>query len=149
MKRLKVVMMLMTILAGSAAFAGSDSDACRQEETRLRGEEADRCTGWNYVLNPSACFNTRKALSPFDKGKCRELTANEGVVEIGNGPASSPAARPSPQQASEAGAVPQIPVQPLMDGTGGSAKNLLTELVQLRSEVERLKDEIARLKGGR
>lgn len=149
MKPLTFVTILMTILAGSAACAGSDYDACSREENRLRSEEADRCGGWSYVLNPSACFNARKALTPYDKGKCREFAPAEKIVGDksprqvipAEGGAAVPAAARQPS--------PVPPVSVVGEKHSSEHAELWREIAGLRSEVERLKDEIARLKGGR
>lgn len=152
-----IVFMLMTMIAGSAAFAGRDSDACRREETRLRAEEADRCTGWNYVLNPSACFNTRKALAPYDKAKCGEIATEEGGGKTGTGHGTPAIDTMVMQPIRSEGAAPRQPVEPRHERVQSSVEErqlssleqLRHEVAELRSEVQRLKDEIARLKGGR
>ncbi len=152
MKRLKVVIMLVILFAGSAALAGSDYDACRREENRLLSEEADRCGGWNYVLNPSACFNARKALAPYNKGKCGELAPTEkGVGKASQqGTLSLPPGQGSSAAPGAAGQSAPVP-----SASGGvethssDLAELRREVAELRSEVERLKAEISRLKGGK
>src|SRR5512138_3030911 len=107
---MKILLVLTIItcllLAASAALAGRGYDACRQEENRLRADEADLCSGMGYLFNPSACINARKALAPYAKGKCRDIAAREGVEEQRVEPVNSSPATPPPQPV---GSIPDTP----------------------------------------
>jgi hypothetical protein len=106
-----------------------------------------------YVFNPSACFNARKALQPFSKGKCRDLAAAEGVVKqpaqaipvpvtlpptVGTAPAAAVAPVPTP-------ALRVMPAEPC--DPAAEVAQLRREVAELRAEVKHLQDEVARLKG--
>jgi hypothetical protein len=153
---LTVVISVGLVLASTVAIAGSGSDACRQEEQRLRAEEAERCSSVGYVFNPSACFNARKALLPYTKGKCRNLAAAEGGAElmapVAAAPAPSPAPAPPARVAPAVDAVPTTPPAPrVTTGQSTAAQSELEllkgEIAELRAEMKRLQEEISRLRG--
>lgn len=156
MKQLLAVIMLLTIIDCSIVSAGSVYDACRREESRLRSQEADQCTGWEYVLNPSACFNTRKALAPYNSDKCRAIAISEGVVEK-KVDAEKPVAvytvlepAKDPPGADAAGQPgPATPASGVHEGHTSELELLRREVTALRVEVERLRGEVARLREGR
>jgi hypothetical protein len=138
-----LILSIVLLLVPALVMAGSGSDACRQEERRLRAEEADRCSSVGYVFNPSACFNARKALQPYTKGKCLDLAAAEGVVEepaptAGAAPAAAVVPVPPP-------ALRVMPAEPC--DPAAEVAQLRREVAELRAEVKRLQDEVARLKG--
>lgn len=152
---LTVVISVGLVLASAVAMAGSGSDACIQEEQRLRSEEAERCSSVGYIFNPSACFNARKALLPYTKGKCRNLATTEGGAEqkspVAAPPVSSPAppARGAPAVDAVSTAPPSprsTPVQPSAPPT--ELELLKGEIAELRAEMKRLQEEISRLRGG-
>jgi len=135
--------LLLVCLLPAAGWSGVGYDACHEEEQRLQAAETEQCSGVMYFLNPSACFNTRKALAPYLKGKCREIAASEGNVEQ-----VSPAAAAPPVQLPDAAAVSTaLPVQSQLSSgrTGGDAASP-TEIEQLRIDIEKLREELQRLK---
>jgi hypothetical protein len=64
------------------AFAGQHYDACLQQEQTLRSKEAGRCSGLQYLFNPSDCFVTRKALKEFNDGKCVKIGRAENAIKV-------------------------------------------------------------------
>lgn len=158
MTHLITVIALMTVFAGSFAFAGSGYDSCRQEEKRLRLDEADQCSGWGYIFNPSACFNTRKALAPYAGGKCRAIAVSEGVTEEKVEAAAVPAPpAPAAQPAKERPAAAELPGQPALAKETTSAalarpselELLKKEVAELKTELKLLKKEVLKLRGAR
>jgi len=155
MKRLATVIVLMLVSAGSCAFAGSGYDSCRQEENRLRLDETEQCSGWGYILNPSACFNTRKALAPYAGGKCRAIAVSEGVAEE-KSEAAAPAP-PVPAGVKVSPAAAEHPGQPAVtrESTPVAASRpselelLKKEVAELKAELELLKKEVLKLRGAR
>ena len=148
MTRLITVIVLMIVSAGSCAFAGSGYDSCRQEEKRLRLDEAEQCSGWGYILNPSACFNTRKALAPFAGGKCRAIAVSEGVIDEKVEAAAPAPPVPSAQAAKERPAAAELPGQPAL-AQSSELELLKKEVAELKSELELLKKEVLKLRGAR
>lgn len=156
-KRPQLAVILIFTLTSSAVFAGSGYDACRQEERYLLSEETQQCGGMSYILNPTPCFRTRKALVPYAKGKCRTIAANEGGVEKKSDQLKPVTDTRSVQPARGAGAAADLPEQPGLSTVipvGEVAQP--TELELLRREVEgvkaelkRLREELHGLKGGR
>jgi len=151
-----LIILLGTICA-SAACAGGGYDDCRKEEKRLVAAEAEQCSGFSYIFNPSACFNTRKALVPYTGGKCRSVAASEGVVEQKVEPARPAVAEPSKQPAGEGSVAGEVSVQSVLppDSKPAAADHpselelLRREVAGLRAELELLKEEVARLRGAR
>jgi len=148
MTRLITVIVLMLVSAGSFAFAGSGYDSCRQEENRLRLDEAEQCSGWGYILNPSACFNTRKALVPYTGGKCRAIAVSEGVAEekVEASPPAPPVPVARPAKVSPAAA--ELPGQPAL-ARPTELELLKKEVAELKAELELLKEEVMKLRGAR
>jgi hypothetical protein len=143
MKNMLITVPMVLMLAG-AAWGGAAYDTCVREEQRLRQKEADQCSGLSYLLNPSACFATRKALAEYTGGKCREIGRAEGVtlpvvVPAPGAPPKPPPARPAsqPEPAAEAPA----PV--------AGVEQLQAENARLRAENARLRAEIEQLKKDR
>jgi len=157
MTRLITFIVLMIVSAGSFAFAGSGYDSCRQEEIRLRLDEADQCSGWGYILNPSACFNTRKSLAPYAGGKCRAIAVSEGVAEEKVEAAAPAPLIPAAQAAKERPAAAELPGQPTVAKETTSAalaqsselEMLKKEVAALKAELELLKKEVVKLRGAR
>jgi len=139
MKRLIPLVVLVMVSAGSCAFAGSGYDSCRQEEKRLRLDEADQCSGWEYVLNPSACFNTRKALAPYVGGKCRAIAVSEGMEEKAEATAPLPLIPAALARESTSAALAQ----------SSELELLKKEVAELKAELELLKKEVVKLREGR
>jgi len=148
MKRLATVIVLMLVSAGSCAFAGSGYDSCRQEENRLRLDEAEQCSGWGYILNPSACFNTRKALAPYAGGKCRAIAVSEGVAEEKVEAAVPAPPVPAAQPAKVSPAAAELPGQPAL-ARPSELELLKKEVAELKAELELLKKDVLKLREAR
>lgn len=79
----KVILMSAILAAFSGyAFAGQHYDACLHQEKALRSKEADRCSGFQYLFNPSDCFATRKSLKEFNEGKCTKIGMAENSIRV-------------------------------------------------------------------
>lgn len=151
-----LVMMVMVLVAAEG-WCGAGYDACQQEERLLRANEAEQCSGVGYIFNPSACFNTRKALTPYTKGKCRTIAATEGVEPKSVVPAKPVFVTPPVQparvtyEAAEVPAKPKIlqtaPVSPAVQPT--EVELLRGEIAELRKELEKLKEEVNVLRGAK
>jgi hypothetical protein len=71
---------LLLLLSGTA-LAGTGYDRCIKEQNALKTQEASDCSGFRYLLNPSACFATQKALKGYTStDKCRKI----GIAENAN-----------------------------------------------------------------
>jgi len=137
------LLLLFVCLLPVDGRGGDGYAACQQEEQRLQAAVAEQCSGLPYFLNPSACFNTRKALAPYGKGKCRDIAAAEGGAKQVE-PAAAAALPVQPPAA--AVAVPALPVQPqLSSGRKGGSASPPTEIEQLRIDIEKLREELQRL----
>jgi hypothetical protein len=134
-----------TCLTGTDCRAAAGYDACLQAEKNLRAEEAEQCSGMSYIFNPSACFNTRKALAPYSAGKCREIAAGEGLIVKPAESARPAAVMPPPKSAAAVVAEPSVN-EPLPKIHPAEAAVPATEIEQLRSEVAALRAELGRLK---
>jgi len=149
------LIILLTTICASVAFAGSGYDDCRKEEKRIRAAEAEQCSGLSYIFNPSACFNTRKALAPYTGGKCRSLVGTEAVEERKVEPAKPAVVEPSMQPARESsgevsGQSVLMPASKSVAVDHPSELELLRrEVAGLRAELELLKEEVAKLRGAR
>lgn len=150
-KVVNLLVMALLLLTPAVVLAGSGYDVCQAEEKRLRAEEAQKCSGASYIFNPSDCFNTRKKLGPYNRGKCREVAGREGVplplpVKPGGGD------RPVAARDAAAAAVPAEPTstQPSGDAavydSRSEIERLQTELAELKGELLRLKEEVSRLR---
>jgi len=142
MKNLLTVSALL-LLASGTALAGSGYDGCIKEEKALKAKEASECHGLRYILNPSACYGTQKALKEYKAGKCRQIGTAENVDF--NAPAVIPEKKSSsPGSTSKTGSA----------GTTDSAvnvgnvdvKKVETDVPQQEPTLEQLKEENARLK---
>lgn len=78
MKNILTVSALLLLISGNA-LAGVEYDKCMSEEKGLKAEETDNCKGLRYLLNPSGCFATRKALQEYKDGKCKTIGKAEKV----------------------------------------------------------------------
>ena len=75
-----LTMSALLLLISAPAMAGSGYDGCIKEEKALKAREAGDCHGLKYLLNPSACYATQKALREYTStGKCRSIGSAEGV----------------------------------------------------------------------
>ena len=70
---------LFILIAGNV-WAGIEYDRCIKEEQKLKRKEAGDCSGLAYLLNPSECFVTQKALREhISTGKCKTIGIAENV----------------------------------------------------------------------
>ncbi|HEY5974086.1 MAG TPA: hypothetical protein VIU41_05030 [Geobacteraceae bacterium] len=142
MKTMLVSLSMVLLLAG-AANAGVGYDKCVREERSLRQKETDQCSGFSYMLNPSACFVTRKALAEYTAGKCREIGRAEGVTLPVVVPAPGvPVVKPQPaRHASQP--------ESAAPGPGVTMEQLQAENARLKAENARLQAELEQLKKDR
>jgi hypothetical protein len=124
MKNLLPVFALLLLISANA-LAGSEYDRCIREEKNLKEQEAGQCSGFRYILNPSACFATRKVLKEFTLGKCKKI----GMAENVNSSAQT-----------------VIPEQKVSDTGRVNQKKAATEVPLQESTIEQLKAENSRLK---
>jgi hypothetical protein len=131
MRIILTVSALLLLISGNV-LAGSEYDRCIKEEKSLKAREASACSGFSYLVNPSGCFATQKALQEYTStGKCKEIGIAEGVDF------SPPPVVPT-KKAGSTGTVGGVsPV---------AVKKPERELPQEESSCEQLKDENARLK---
>ncbi|KAB0665577.1 hypothetical protein F6V25_07585 [Oryzomonas japonica] len=122
---------LLLVLSGNA-LAGSGYDRCIKEQDALKKKEAGACSGFSYLLNPSACFATQKALREYTStDKCKKI----GIAEN-----------------ADSGVPPVVPVKKAgSDGAVGGVnpvgvKKTESEVPHPESTCEQLKDENSRLK---
>jgi hypothetical protein len=125
MKNILVVSALLLLISGNA-LAGVEYDRCVNEEKSLKAQEVSNCGGLRYLLNPSGCFATRKALKEYASGKCKEIGTAESVDF-------------SVQKK-------VVPEKKYIGEAGTRQKRIETELPQQATTIEQLKEENARLK---
>jgi len=158
-KRLLLLANGFAFLLAGTAMAGPGFEACTKEEKRLRLTEADQCNGMSYIFNPSACFITRKELAPYDRGKCREAARQERIdparpdavtdVKIEQVMEKKPeqlmpASIPLPEPAHSAQVAPLSAAAPTSE-----IEQLRREVAELKAGLERLKEEVARMRGAK
>lgn len=124
MKNRLIVSTLLLLLSGNA-LAGVEYDNCLKKEKALKVQEASECSGLRYMLNPSGCFATRKALKEYTPGTCKKI----GIAE--NVDFSVQRVIPDNRASSSSCAV---------------QKKVESNVAQQESTFEQLKDENARLK---
>lgn len=125
------VSVLLLLISGNVQ-AGSEYDRCIKEVKSLQAREASACSGFSYLVNPSGCFATQKALKEYTStGKCKEIGIAEGVDF------SSPPVIPTKNAGSTGSAGTVSPA---------AVKKSERELPQQENSCEQLKDENARLK---
>jgi hypothetical protein len=145
MKNILTVSALLLLISGNA-LAGSEYDRCIKEEKYLKAQKTSQCSGFRYILNPSACFATRKALKEYKAGKCRQI----GIAENVN--FSTPTTIPEKKRI-----IPASVSKTESNGNTGNVtsvnrvesvieKKTETEVQQHESTIEQLKEENARLK---
>ncbi len=129
MRMILALTTLILLMAGNL-LAGSGYDRCIKEELALKTKEKDACSGLSYILNPSGCFATQKALKEYtSSGKCRKIGVAEKVDF--NAPASVSAKDAAPVAAGKA---------------ASEVTHQEVRREQPRDEIARLKEEISRLK---
>jgi hypothetical protein len=134
MKNILIVTALLLLITGNA-LAGSEYDRCIKEEKELKAKESGACGGLQYLLNPSGCFATRKALKEYAAGKCRQIGTEENVV------LSVPKVI-TEKKGSNAGSTGTV-----SDIESCAVKKSGPEAAKQEYTIEQLKEENARLKG--
>lgn len=143
MRIVLTVSALFLLLSGNV-LAGSEYDRCIKEEKSLKAREADACSGFSYLVNPSGCFAIQKTLKEYTStGKCKKIGVAEGVdfstppvmpmKKTGSGKADS--VSPTAVKKSE----PEVPQQE------SSCEQLKDENARLKAEINRLRAENERL----
>ncbi len=139
--------MVFVCLLQTPGWGAAVVDACLQEENSLRLAEAEACSGMNYIFNPNACFITRKELTPYDKGKCREIAGREVVAEQTVAPVKPAVVTPPAQPATVTYVAAGVAGQPqLIKVMSVEATTVTVAIEQLRSEISELKEALWRLK---
>lgn len=131
MKKTLIVQPLLFLTVSAHALAGSAYDSCVKEESALKAKEAKDCSGLRYLLNPSACFITQKALREYTSGKCKKTGQSENV-DVGVRPLIAE------KKVGEIGVTASKPEM--------AVQRIETEVPQPVLTVDRLKEENARLK---
>jgi hypothetical protein len=146
-----LIVFVLLILFSENALAGSDYDKCIKEEKTLIAQEASECHGLRYLLNPSACYATQKALKEYKAGKCKDIGSAEGVdftvkpvipekkTSIGN--TAEKAGSVNTDIVNSFGSVSTVPVKKSTPETPQQEPTL----EQLKEENARLKAEVSRL----
>src|SRR5512138_3215456 len=130
MRTILTVSVLLLFISGNV-LAGGEYDRCIKEEKTLKAREAGDCSGLSYLVNPSGCFATQRALKEYTStGKCRKI----GIAE--NVDFSAPPVIPA-KKVGSVGRVGEV--------TPVAAKKSELEVPQQESSYEQLKDENARL----
>lgn len=139
-----LTMSALLLLASGPALAGSGYDGCIKEEKALKAREAGDCHGLKYLLNPSACYVTQKALKEYTStGKCRNIGIAEGV-DFTARPVMPEKKAASGAAAEKAGGVNTTGAVTVKKSAPEAPQQELT-LEQLRDENARLKAEVSRL----
>ena len=125
MKIFMTISAMLLLIAGDI-WAGSEYDKCIKEEKNLKRQEAADCSGLAYLLNPSACFTTQKALKKYTStGKCKNIGLAENVDFN----------------------TPTVPTAKNPTGVNKAAINKAEpETTQQESDCQQLKEENVRLK---
>lgn len=132
---------LLLVLSGNV-LAGSGYDRCIKEQDALKKKEASACSGFSYLLNPSACFATQKAL--------REYTATDKCQKIGSAENADSGVLPAvPAKQTGSGANSAVEVkkpEPVAPHPESTCEQLKDENVRLKAEINRLALENEQLK---
>lgn len=140
MRTILTVSALLLLIAGNA-LAVSEYDRCINEEKTLRRREAGECSGFSYLVNPSACFKTRRILNEYtSSGKCHEIGVTENV-DFGVQPPLPPknAGSGGKTAASGRGITKRTELEAPQQESG--CEQLSLENTRLKTENSRLKTE--------
>ena len=137
MKNILTVAAFLLLITGTA-LAGSGYDECIKEEKALKAEEAGKCGGLKYLLNPSGCFATQKVLKGYTTGKCRKIGMSENVDF------SVPKVIPE-KKGINVGTSNQRKVEPEAARQESTMEQLKEENARLKAEISRLKAEHGQL----
>jgi hypothetical protein len=142
MKKILIVSALLLSISGTA-LAGSRYDECIKEEKALKAQEAGDCSGLKYLLNPTACFATQKALKVYASGRCKQI----GIAE--NVDFSVPKVIPEKKSSKTVNASSAVSVNTIEQVSEKKADRAIPQqeytIEQLKEENTRLKNEISRL----
>lgn len=133
MKNLLIIAVVL-ILTSINALAGVGHDSCIKREKELKSQEADNCSGLKYLLNPSGCFATRKALKEFKAAKCTQIGSSESID------VNTPKVIPQKKINNLNSAVSTDSVSSV------AVKKAEPEVPQKENTIEQLKEENTRLK---
>jgi len=136
MKNIVISAALLLLITGNA-LAGVEYDRCIKEEKALKAKEAGDCSGLKHLLNPSACYATKKVLKEYKGGKCRQIGLAENVDF------SAPRVIPEQKNPPPVKAVSTVPVN---SNASESVKKAEREAPQQAYTIEQLKEENARFK---
>jgi len=149
--RLPFAMLLICLLWGDGWGANAQGD-CLKEEEQLRAQEAEQCSGFSYLFNPSACIKARKALDAFKAEQC-QLPARGEQHQQPAAPAALPAeSAPRATTATQPAPVTESLPEPVKIADAAIVPDsdidqLRREIVALRAEVQQLRKEVAAIKG--
>lgn len=137
---MRVILTLSTLLLliSGNVQAGSGYDRCINEQNALEKKETSNCSGFRYLLNPSACFATQKALKEYTStDKCKKIGSAENVDS------SAPPNVPAKKAGSDGKVVDVNPVavkksEPEAPQQEGTCKQLKDENSRLKAEIQRL-----------
>lgn len=141
MKKLLFAAALLLCISGTA-LAGLEFDKCIKEEKALKAQEAGDCSGLKYLLNPSACFVTRKALKEYASGKCRKT----GIAENVDFSVQKPIPEKKNNVSTYGIAGSANTVNKAGNSGGVAVKKAEPETAPQEPTIEQLKEENARLK---
>lgn len=137
--RINLTLSALFLLVSGNVLAGSEYENCIKEQNTLKTQEVSNCSGLSYLLNPSACFATRRVLKEsISSGKCKKDGNNENVN--GSVPPVIPAKKAS--GASKVDGVNPVAVKK----SESEVPHQERSCEQLKDEISRLKTEINRLK---
>jgi len=136
MKNVCITAALLLLITGNA-LAGVEYDRCIKEEKALKTKEAGDCSGLKHLLNPSACYATKRALKEYRGGKCRQIGLTENVDF------SAPKVVPEQKSPPPVNAVSTVPVNSIASESVQKAER---EAPQQEYTIEQLKEENARLR---
>jgi hypothetical protein len=141
MRKILTVSALLLLTAGTA-LAGSEYDRCIKEEKALKVQEAGDCSGLSYLLNPSACFATQKALKEYTStGKCKKIGIAEHV-DFSAVPVIQEKKSGSVSKAGVAGPAVVKKAEAEVARQEGSCEQLKDENARLKAEISRLTAEL-------
>lgn len=122
------------LLPAFAGLCAAGDETCVQEKIRLQKQETEQCSGFSYIFNPSACFNTRKTLDATSKACPGNPLFNPLVQNVDSSNVSL-----QPQEKSQT-----IRVTPAENrDVNQEIARLKGDVSQLREELRQLRDELS------
>jgi hypothetical protein len=144
------VLLFVCLFLGVGWGADIKKVDCRAEAESLRTNEAEMCSDFGYLFNPSACIRARKALDSYTAGECRQpaaelpqLQALPAVHPVESAPPATVVSNPAPV----AGSLPKPGKTSAVAAVSESeTEQLRREITALRAEVQQLSREVATLR---